>query len=103
SIQDQVRSGPRKTIVFAEGEEPSVIRAAFAFQNQELGDAILIGREETTRANMRLVGVPEDAIRIVNARLSDRNADYGYWLHARLQRQGYLKRDVQRLVNNDRN
>ena len=103
SIQDQVRSGPRKTIVFAEGEEPSVIRAAFAFQNQELGEAILIGREETTRANMRLVGVPEDAIRIVNARLSDRNADYGDWLHARLQRQGYLKRDVQRLVNNDRN
>ncbi|WP_375283086.1 NADP-dependent malic enzyme [Marinicauda pacifica] len=103
SIQDEVRSRPKKTIVFAEGEEPSVIRAAFAFQNQELGEAILIGREETTKANMRLVGVPEDAIRVVNARLSDRNADYADWLHKRLQRRGYLKRDVQRLVNNDRN
>ena len=103
SIQDDVRAGERKTIVFAEGEEPSVIRAAYAFQNQGLGEAILIGREETVHANMRLLGVQSDAIRIVNARLSDKNADYADFLFHRLQRQGYLRRDVQRLVNNDRN
>ena len=102
-IQDQVRARPRKTIVFAEGEEASVIRAAYAFQQQDLGRAVLIGREETAKANMRLVGVPEDAIEIVNARLSDKNADYADWLYDRLQRAGYLKRDVQRLVNQDRN
>ncbi|MEP3071278.1 NADP-dependent malic enzyme [Maricaulis sp.] len=95
--------GHGRRIVFAEGEEPSVIRAAYAFQNQELGKAILVGREEITRANMRQVGVPEDAIEIVNARLSDRNADYADFLYERLQRKGYLRRDVQRLVNNDRN
>jgi len=103
AIQDEVRSAPRKTIVFAEGEEPAVIRAAHAFQNQDLGRAILIGREETVQANMRLLGVPQDDIEIVNARLSDNNADYGDFLYERLQRQGYLRRDVQRLVNNDRN
>ena len=103
TLQDEVRSGPKKTIVFAEGEEPSVIRAAFAFQNQDLGEAVLIGREETAKANMRLLGVPEDAITIVNARLSDYNADYADFLYERLQRRGYLRRDVQRLVNNDRN
>ena len=103
NIQDDVRSGPRKTIVFAEGEEPSVIRAAFAFQNQDLGRAILIGREETAHANMRLLGVPLDAIEVVNARLSDHNGDFADFLYARLQRRGYLRRDVQRLVNNDRN
>ena len=95
--------GHGRRIVFAEGEEPSVIRAAYAFQNQELGKAILVGREDITKANMRLVGVPEDAIEIVNARLSERNADYADFLYKRLQRQGYLRRDVQRLVNNDRN
>jgi malate dehydrogenase (oxaloacetate-decarboxylating)(NADP+) len=95
--------GQGRRIVFAEGEEPSVIRAAYAFQTQELGKAILVGREEATRANMRLVGVPEDAIEVVNARLSDRNADYSDFLYERVQRQGYLRRDVQRLVNNDRN
>ena len=102
-IQDEVRSVDRKTIVFAEGEEPSVIRAAFAFQNQDLGKAILIGREDTVHANMRLLGVPNDAIEIINARLSDYNADYADFLFERLQRRGYLRRDVQRLVNNDRN
>jgi malate dehydrogenase (oxaloacetate-decarboxylating)(NADP+) len=95
--------GHGRRIVFAEGEEPAVIRAAFAFQTQELGKAVLVGREEITKANMRLVGVPEDAIEIVNARLSDRNADYSEFLYKRLQRKGYLRRDVQRLVNNDRN
>tara|TARA_R110000868_G_scaffold46352_3_gene153151 strand:- start:1471 stop:3765 length:2295 start_codon:yes stop_codon:yes gene_type:complete len=95
--------GQGRRIVFAEGEEPAVIRAAYAFQSQELGKAILVGREEITRANMRLVGVPEDAIEIVNARLSERNSDYAEFLYERLQRQGYLRRDVQRLVNNDRN
>ena len=96
-------SGKGKRIVFAEGEEPSVIRAAYAFQNQELGEAVLVGREEQTKANMRLVGVPEDSLKIVNARLSTRNRHYTDYLYARLQRSGYLKRDVQRLVNNDRN
>ncbi|MCH8488469.1 MAG: NADP-dependent malic enzyme, partial [Oceanicaulis sp.] len=102
-IQDEIRARPRKTIVFAEGEEPAVIRAAFAFQNQDLGRAILIGREELVHANMRLLGVAPDAIEIINARLSDHNADYADWLFERLQRRGYLRRDVARLVNNDRN
>lgn len=95
--------GHGRRIVFAEGEEPAVIRAAYAFQNQELGKAVLVGREEICRANMRLVGVPEDSIEIVNARLSDRNADYAEFLYNRVQRKGYLRRDVQRMVNNDRN
>ena len=95
--------GQERRIVFAEGEEPAVIRAAYRFQTQELGRAILVGREEITKANMRLVGVPEDAIEVVNASLSERNADYADFLYKRLQRKGYLRRDVQRLVNNDRN
>jgi malate dehydrogenase (oxaloacetate-decarboxylating)(NADP+) len=95
--------GHGRRIVFAEGEEPAVIRAAYAFQTQELGRAILVGREDITKANMRLVGVPEDAIEVVNARLSERNSDYSDFLYTRLQRKGYLRRDVQRLVNNDRN
>ncbi len=103
-IQGAVRGDPR-TIVFAEGEEPSVIRAAFAFQNQGLGKAILIGRESQVKANMKGVGVDPDSceLEIWNARLSDRNREFTDFLYERLQRDGYLRRDVQRLVNNDRN
>ncbi|KAA5804467.1 NADP-dependent malic enzyme [Alkalicaulis satelles] len=95
--------GTGKRIVFAEGEEPSVIRAAHAFQSQGLGQAVLVARDDIARRNMRELGLPEDELDICNARLSDRNADYADWLYDRLQRRGYLRRDVQRLVNNDRN
>lgn len=93
----------QKRIVFAEGEEPQVVRAAHTFQSQGLGRAILIGREAQVTRTMKQMGVPEGSLEIVNARLSDRNADYMDYLYARLHRKGYLKRDAQRLVNQDRN
>jgi len=102
ALQGAVRRD-KKRIVFAEGEEPAVVRAAWSFKNQGLGFPVLIGREERVQATMKQMGVPEDAIEIVNARLSDRNPDYTDYLYARLQRNGYLKRDAQRLVNQDRN
>src|SRR5262249_51837437 len=54
--------------------------------------------------NMALVGVPESAkFRVVNARMSDKNPAYTDFLYKRQQRFGYLQRDAQRLVNQDRN
>jgi malate dehydrogenase (oxaloacetate-decarboxylating)(NADP+) len=104
-LQGAVLAGQKKRIVFAEGEEPSVIRAAYAFQSGGLGDAILVGREELVHENMRLVGLdPAEAkLEIVNARLSHWNAEFVENLYSRLQREGYLRRDVQRLINQDRN
>ena len=104
-IAGHVQAAPKKRIVFAEGEEPSVIRAAYAFQNEGLGQAILVGRDELVHENMRLVGLNPDDIKfeIVNARTSHRNPEFVDFLYGRLQREGYLIRDVQRLVNQDRN
>jgi malate dehydrogenase (oxaloacetate-decarboxylating)(NADP+) len=102
-IQAAVRHEP-KTIVFAEGEEAKVIRAAYAFQELGLGRAVLIGREDLVRANMAQVGVPDSAdFLIVNARTSEHNSEYTESIYKRLQRFGFLHRDVQRLVNQDRN
>ncbi len=102
-ISSSVVENP-KTIVFAEGEEPAVIRAAQAFQQRGLGKAILVGREKPIYDNMKLLGVenPEN-FTVLNARLFDRNAEFTEYLYARLQRRGFLRRDAQRLVNNDRN
>ncbi len=93
----------QRRIVFAEGEEPAVVRAAFSFKHQGLGHPILIGREAQVEQTMEMMGVPAGSLEILNARLSDNNPVYTDMLYARLQRDGYLKRDVQRLVNNDRN
>ena len=106
AMQQRISAAIRKTekrIVFAEGEEPSVIRAAHAFQTAGLGKPILVARDDIAKANMRELGVPEDSLEIWNARLSEHNSEYADFLYERLQRKGYLRRDVQRLVNNDRN
>jgi len=104
-LQGAVQAGPKKRIVFAEGEEPSVIRAAYGFQTSGLGQAVLVGREDLVRENMRLVGLDpaETHIEIANARLSQWNDAFVESLYGRLQREGYLRRDVVRMVNQDRN
>ena len=104
-ISGAVQGRRKKRIVFAEGEDATVIRAAYAFQNQGLGKAILLGREELIEQNMAVVGIdPKTSnLEIINARVSDHNADYVDYLYKRQQRNGYLIRDVQRLINLDRN
>ncbi len=93
-----------KRIVFAEGEEEVVLRAAYAFQQEGLGKAILIGREEYVREGLKSAGLPVDAeFEIYHSRTAPHTALYTDYLYNRLQRRGYLRRDVMRLANNDRN
>ena len=102
-IFQRVRRTPKR-VVFAEGEEEQMIRAAVSFVNNKLGTAILIGREDLVRGAADRAGIDiREGIEIHNARLSRRNVDYADYLYARLQRSGYLFRDCQRLVNSDRN
>ncbi len=99
----RLRQEPKR-VVFAEGEEEQVIRAAASFVHQGLGSAILVGREDRARETAKNTGIElGHGIEIHNARLSHRNAAYAAYLYERLQRKGYLPRDCQRLVNQDRN
>jgi malate dehydrogenase (oxaloacetate-decarboxylating)(NADP+) len=102
-VTEKARSD-KKRVVFAEGEEEAVMRAAIAFKNAELGEPILIGRVNAIEENAQQAGIAKkDLPRIVNARLSEYNTKYADYLYSRLQRQGLLHRDCQRLVNQDRN
>ncbi|MGB9044767.1 MAG: NADP-dependent malic enzyme, partial [Pseudolabrys sp.] len=102
-VFDRLRRQPKR-VVFAEGEEEQVIRAAASFVHQGLGTALLVGREDRVRQSALDSGIElGEGIEIVNARLSTRNAAYINFLYERLQRHGYLVRDCQRLVNQDRN
>jgi malate dehydrogenase (oxaloacetate-decarboxylating)(NADP+) len=103
-IIERVRRMPKR-VVFAEGEEEQVIRAAYSFVNQGLGTAILVGREDRVRAVAQQSGfdLADKGVEIHNARLSKRNALYAQFLYERLQRRGFLFRDCQRLINQDRN
>jgi len=102
-ITDKVRRDPKR-VVFAEGEEERVIRAAITFRDTGLGHPILIGREGKVRETLGNIGLDSNMdLDIRNAAISDQSADYADFLYKRLQRQGYLARDCTRLVNNDRN
>jgi malate dehydrogenase (oxaloacetate-decarboxylating)(NADP+) len=103
-LYERVRRNPKR-VVFAEGEEEQVMRAAISFTNQGLGTAILVGREDIIQANAERAGIDLDRpnVQIINARLSERLDYYVDYLYARLQRKGLLLRDVQRLIHNDRN
>ncbi|MGQ3298636.1 NADP-dependent malic enzyme [Reyranella sp.] len=103
SLFEQVKANPQR-IVFAEGEEERTIRAALMFRDNGYGTPILIGREEQVRETMKSLGINDDTgLEIHNARLSTKNAPYTDLVYKRLQRDGYLHRDVQRMVNQGRN
>ena len=102
-ILDEARTSPRR-VVFAEGEEEKVIRAAIEFQKAGYGIPILIGRESEVRNTMAEIGVDGlDSVEIYNAREMENREKYYQFLYERLQRKGYLLRDCARLVNQDRN
>jgi malate dehydrogenase (oxaloacetate-decarboxylating)(NADP+) len=102
-VYERLRRRPRR-VVFAEGEEEQVIRAAASFVQQGFGVALLVGREDRVRATAAGLGIElGGGIEIINAALSQRNSIYANYLYERLQRKGYLQRDCHRLVNQDRN
>ncbi len=102
-IFDKVRANPGR-VIFAEGEEERAIRAAMAFKNAGYGTPVLIGREDRIQRMMDEAGLGDPSgIEIHNAALSYNNELYTDLYYKRMQRLGYLRRDCQRLVNQDRN
>ncbi|MGJ0557698.1 NADP-dependent malic enzyme [Methylocystis sp.] len=98
-----VRADPKR-VVFAEGEEPAVIRAAHTYFTQGFGQPILVGTSEVVREQFRELGMalrPE--YELIDIRKSPYLDEFTDYLFARLQRRGYLRRDCQRLVSNERN
>ena len=103
SVFGHVRAAP-KHVVFAEGEEDRMIRAANTFAASGLGRATLIGRDDMITQVLDASGLElHENVDILNARISDRNVDYANYIYERLQRLGFLFRDCQRMVNQDRN
>ena len=99
---EAARSNPKR-VLFAEGDEPNVLRAAIAFKEGGYGTPILIGRENV-HDMLRELGVdnPGD-YEILNSRNSPLVQQAVDFLYAKRQRHGMLRREVERMVNQDRN
>ncbi len=99
---DAARANPKR-VLFAEGEEEVVLRAAVEFKNGGYGTPVLVGRD-TVRERLKAMGVADaDDYEIHNSVNSPLVAEMVDRLYARLGRRGYLRRDIERMVNRDRN
>ncbi len=102
-IFERVRHNPKR-VVFAEGEEEKVIRAAIAFRSAGYGTPVLVGRPERIAETIKAQSLHDaDSLEIVTAATTPHRQHYHDMLYERLQRKGILSRDVQRMVNQDRN
>ncbi|WP_260581604.1 NADP-dependent malic enzyme [Sphingopyxis sp. PET50] len=99
---EAARANPKR-VVFAEGEEEVVLRAAIQFRDGGYGIPVLVGREGL-HDQLREMGVPDpESFEIHNSVNSPHVPQMVDMLYERLQRRGYLRRDVERMVNRDRN
>ena len=99
---EAARAHPKR-VVFAEGEQEIVLRAAVSFRTNGYGEPILIGREEPVRAGLARIGADPHGFEIHNSANSTLVPRMVEMLYARQQRRGHLLRDVQRMVNHERN
>ena len=99
---EAARANPRR-VLFAEGEEEVVLRAAIAFRDGGYGIPVLVGRDDV-HDRLRALGVDDpESFEVHNSRNYPRVDALADYLYARLQRRGYLHREVERMVNQDRN
>jgi malate dehydrogenase (oxaloacetate-decarboxylating)(NADP+) len=92
-----------KRVLFAEGEEEVVLRAAVAFREGGYGTPVLVGRDDV-HDRLRALGVKEvESYEVHNSRTSALVPRMVDFLYQRLQRRGYLRRDCERMINQDRN
>ncbi len=101
-INAKVRKNPKR-VIFAEGEDENMLKAAIEFGRNKLGTPILIGAEKRIKEQLRNIGLDENYnIDIVNSTDKEKREKYVKHLYKKLQREGQLERDVDRLVRNDR-
>ena len=102
NIYAQVRK-KQKRVIFAEGEEESMLRAAIDFKNNGLGTPVLIGSSEKIAQQLKDLGLTLDkSIEIHNSKDEKQRQRYSDHIYKRLQRKGFLKRDCDRLIRTNR-
>ncbi|SFR54047.1 malate dehydrogenase (oxaloacetate-decarboxylating)(NADP+) [Yoonia tamlensis] len=94
----------QSTVVFAEGDDPRVLRAAVMYQRAGLGKALVVGRDADVTEKLTAEGLADavEELTVVNAATTEHLETYKEFLDARLQRKGYDSQDIHRLAARDR-
>ena len=102
-IHSYIKKKPKK-VVFADGEDENMLKAAIAFKNSKLGIPILVGKEEKIKEQIKKIGYNENFdIQIVNSKDSLKRKNYTQYLFKKIQREkGTLERECDKLIRADR-
>ncbi|RME17220.1 MAG: NADP-dependent malic enzyme, partial [Alphaproteobacteria bacterium] len=92
------------TMIFAEGDDPHVLRAAVAYQRNGFGKAIVVGRDNDVAEKLEAAGLADavSELEVMNAAKTEHLATYKEFLYKRLQRKGFDRHDIHRLAARDR-
>ena len=102
-VFQDVKENPKR-VIFTEGEEEDMIRAAVIFLNNRMGTPILIGRDEVIKEKMQSMGLDFfDRLEIHSTRNKSEHDRYAEHIYHRLQRKGFLKKDCLDLLIRERN
>jgi len=102
-LSDRARKAQSR-MIFAEGDDPRVLRAAVMYQRSGWGKALVVGRQEEVKEKLEAAGMG-DAVReleVINAGNTPHLDSYKELLYKRLQRKGFDVQDVHRLASRDR-
>ncbi len=91
-------------IVFAEGDDERVVRAAVNYVRSGLGKAIVVGKVDQVQGFLDVAGMPEaiSEIEVINASMVKNLDEMSDYLYSRLQRRGFDQRDCHRIASRDR-
>ena len=94
----------QSTVVFAEGDDPRVLRAAVMYQRAGMGKALIVGRLDDVKTKLTAEGLADAVgeLTVVNAANTPHLETYKAFLYERLQRKGFDTQDVHRLAARDR-
>jgi malate dehydrogenase (oxaloacetate-decarboxylating)(NADP+) len=94
----------QSSVIFTEGDDPRVLRAAIAYQRQGLGKALVVGRTKDVADMLHAEGLSDaiEELEVVNAANTPHLETYKAFLYERLQRKGHDRQDVHRLAARDR-
>ena len=92
------------TMIFAEGDDPRVLRAAVTYQRSGLGKSLVVGRDDDVKSKLEDLGLADaiNELEVVNAAKTDHLESYKDFLYDRLKRKGFDPADVHRIASRDR-
>ena len=92
------------TMIFAEGDDPRVLRAAVTYQRSGLGKSLVVGRDDDVKSKLEDLGLADaiNELEVVNAAKTEHLESYKDFLYERLKRKGFDPADVHRIASRDR-